>query len=279
MTAKHPNPRARLHDLLDTVFTRFGYVPTVLVNALNIAGGIVLALVGDISKPAGVHRAIIGGALLVLAGIITIAMEWWRRATDLAQKIEVAQFSVAVTDVLIPLTARVASLSLLPKAVCEKRLSGIITEGANALLLLFKDAERARAVVYQFDEEADVLRSTVHVGRSDEPSPFVLGDGDRGDAAYKMIEAGETLFSSNVETNPPATWRGSGKTYRTFISASIVTDDVGHGMLTIDSPQAGALTPADVKLVVLIATLLGAGISATNRSSAARKLPGTPKDR
>lgn len=272
MTEGSTSPRERLHRALDFVVDRLGLLPTIVVNLLNVAGGFLLALGGAPVSRTAWTLDIVGVVLLLISVLIIVAIEWWRRQTEAGARQEVAQFSVTVTDILAPLVDKVSQLAFVPMEVRRARLNGIVAHASNSILLLLNTADRPRAVVYSVTEAAKELRLEASCGRSDKPGPFRRGDGGRGDAAFAMIERGDHLFARDVKTSPPLGWKGTGKQYRTFISATITCDDQAYGMITVDSGQPDDLTPADVEIVKLIAALLGTAFGFTYRNRDGLKL-------
>lgn len=266
MTEPSTSPRARLHETLDVVFDRFKFAPAVVIGLLNIAGGILLALIGDLSEAGQILRLCLGIGLLVAGVGVGVLVEWWRWQTSRAQELESTQYSVAVSNVLQPLASRISALALNDSMTRQRQLEGIVSEAANSLLLLFKNVDTPRAVVYRVDPTGRKMTSTFHCGRTDKPGSFKNDGSARGSGAFDMVlRGGSTLVPSMDEV---------GKKYHGYVSAAIICEDMGYGMITIDSLTPDDFTTADEQLVVLIATLLGAAFAGTFRSRDGLKLTG-----
>lgn len=268
MTQSATSPRARLHETLDRVFDRFRFAPSVTIGLLNIGGGVFIGLIGDVGTVGERVRLAVGILLLVLALGVSVLVEWWRRQTEQGQEIESAQFTVAVSNVLQPLASRISALGINDSTTRQRQLEGIISEAANSLLLLFKNADTPRATVYKLDPTGRKMTSAFHCGRTDKPGPFKNDGGTRGAGAFDMVLQGSSKLVPSVDI--------SGKRYHGYVSAAIICEDLGYGMITIDSLSPDDFTPADEQLVVLIATLLGAAFAGTYRSRDALKLSGNP---
>ncbi|OII07789.1 hypothetical protein BIU95_10335 [Curtobacterium sp. MCBA15_007] len=268
MTQAATSPRARLHETLDSVFDRFRFAPSVAIGLLNIGGGVCIGLIGDLSTLGQRIRLAVGIVLLLLGLGVSVLVEWWRRQTELGQGIETAQFTVAVSNVLQPLSSRISALALNDSATRQRQLEGIISEAANSLLLLFKNADTPRATVYKLDSTGRKMTSAFHCGRTDKPGSFKNDGGARGAGAFDMVLHGSSKLVPSINI--------AGKRYHGYVSAAIICEDMGYGMLTIDSLSPDDFTPADEQLVVLIATLLGAAFAGTYRSRDALKLSGNP---
>jgi len=259
-------PLARLHGALDRAFERFRLAPAITIGVLNVTGGILLSLVGDVSTAGGLTRAIIGGVLLVAGLGVGVVVEWWRWQTSRAQSQESAQFSVAVSNVLQPLSSRISALALNDSPTRQRQLEAIISDAASSLLLLFKHVDTPRATVYRLDKGGRKMTPTYHCGRTDKPGAFKDDGGGRGAGAFDMVRTGGSKLVESMQ-DPD-------KKYRGYVSAAVICDDMGYGMITVDSLAPDEFSPADEQLVVLIATLLGAAFGGTFRTRDGLKLTG-----
>lgn len=93
----------------------------------------------------------------------------------------------------------------------------------------------------------------------------MVGDGGRGDAVFDMIRnSDEPLFITDVAT-VASRWEDADKTYKTLLAAPIRTAEVGYGMLTIDSPEAGSISQHDRGIVRVLGTLLAIAMAERDR--------------
>lgn len=131
----------------------------------------------------------------------------------------------------------------------------------NALSRVYSRIPDIRAIVYELNNEQDQLTPLKHAGERKPTGEFTLAD-ERGRAAIDFVlsDDGAELIS-DVHKNRREGWNGSGNGYRTYIAAPIVSKSGFHGMITIDAPKPGDLTPHDKRVIDLAASLLSVGFA------------------
>ena len=242
------SPKKQAHKWLDTLFEKASWVPTVLVGILNLAGGVLLATLGNLDTTPQKARLALGVIVLLVALAIAIASEVWRKALDSAQKDEVTQFTVAVTDVFTPMGDVIGRMTQKPSKQRQEALAGLRADVANSVLHLFRDVDRMRAVVYALSDDGKTMTPVQRAGRKDKPRSFEAGDKGRGDRAFAVLRTGDPIFESNYAVEQ--------RSYKTYLNVRIAAGDKGFGVLTVDAPRAGSLTRGDIDLVSLLASLL-----------------------
>jgi GAF domain-containing protein len=103
-------------------------------------------------------------------------------------------------------------------------------------------------------------QNTLWHGRSDTPAAVFKESEVRGKELIDLMDAGKSIFVANVN-QLPVSQQPTSNTYKTCIAATVLAGDDRFGMLTIDSPKEGALRQDDVRLVEVLARLLGAALA------------------
>ncbi|WP_280331405.1 hypothetical protein [Nocardia wallacei] len=80
-----------------------------------------------------------------------------------------------------------------------------------------------------------------------------------------MVLEGKTVFTRDVDRDPPEDYQGSKAGYKTFIASAITNGDDAYGMVTADAPNAGDLVDTDKQIVMLVADLLAIGFTERER--------------
>lgn len=272
VAAPHARPRIveRVHVVVDRLFA---VAPRLLLVLSVIAGaGSVLALFLAGLPDWSQQRTWLvwtGVGSFVGAGLLAVGIDEARRRETLAKAAEGADAQLALTDAVQPVLMRIATLVSRPSEHRAAQFQKAVSAVLQALPTLFPNVDQARMVVYRVDsgrgrrKRLSVEDST---GRTrDRPQPFVTGEGGRGDAVFAWLETKSTKFVPNIETEQDPAWQGSGRGYKTFISAAIWADDEIFGMLTVDAPQPGDLDETDQALMTTLAHCLAIAYTASGR--------------
>ena len=98
-------------------------------------------------------------------------------------------------------------------------------------------------------------------GRSDAPRTVFREDQPRGASLLKLMDDRKSTFVENVGDLPPE-FRPETDSYKTYITATITAaGKEAFGVLCVDAPNAGDLRREDVRLVEVLARLLGAALA------------------
>lgn len=261
-------PLQRIHAAVDYVVQNLSWLPAGVNAAATVGAAISFALVGDVDD-LNVGFLVLGTACTLLSIGLTIAIERWRRANKQGEREEAAQLQIVVTDAIMPLLADVAKMPKRPTSTNQKMLPRVIGNVSPSLKLFLPEAKRLRVVVYTVETKSDGRRRLVvtnAVGRKDSPRFFAEGDGGRGDAAFRMLSRGESIFVADVNKSALPGKERSGSGYRTFISASIVADELAYGMLSVDAPFPGDLDENDVPMVEVVAAILAIAFAEASKN-------------
>ena len=177
-----------------------------------------------------------------------------RRARD----VETAQELLRrrLRDELLPFASTLAEMPQVPFAERLAYLKPVATQAVIALRELTEDhVPRMRANIYILDADAQAMESLAHSGRGDKPKPFEA-DTERGDNALEFVAGTTTAYYPDLRRERPSGYDGSMSGYNSFIAVPIWTDNGHYGMVTVDSPTAGSLTPGDVSIAELIAEFM-----------------------
>lgn len=237
------------------------------------AAGAVLATAGGsfaavfILDPAGNIRwwpfglALAG---LVAAAAITISLEVLRARAQRREQGERAQFQVALNDAVIPILDELGAMAEKDSRGRQSSTDKVVSYMSGAAALVLPEAKRVRTVIYELKPPAGTRKRHLHVvscvGRGDKARDFKDGDGGRGSAVFEWlddVEAG-TVFVDDLKRRHPPEWQGSGRGYKTFISAKIRIAGTAVGMLAVDAPQPGDLDESDKVVVEVLAALVAA---------------------
>ena len=229
--------------------------------AATLAGvGFVTATLAPVVWPfAQVQESEAAGALLSLLAIVLflvaltcvvtrVVLDF--RRTEGQSEVR-ARLYTAIGDELVPLTVQLETIATLPGAERPAALAQAATAACSAMRQL-TEADRARVVVYALRAEPQQMEQIAFLGRETEPGPFVAGT-ERGDAALAFLEGRKGKLYKDLSRKRPPGYKATMKDYRTFLAVPIWTASGVYGMLSVDAPAAGTLTPADLAIATVVA--------------------------
>lgn len=147
---------------------------------------------------------------------------------------------------------------------------------------------RVRACLYRLDhvEAADADRDDIpnsltlrspHDGRLDSPrQSFVRGYSDVDDAVFKVLDDGKTRLVEDVDNTEEAV-DCEDRAYKTFFNVPVKFKTQEIGVLSVDAPESGSLTPSHVLLASLVAQLMAVGIYREKRMNRDRTPDAPPQ--
>ena len=244
--------------------TRLAWIPTALTITLPVVAALLFALKNEMPPPWDWVWLGLGGAALLLNGLVQCAVAWWSKQNEGAEIEEANLLRVALRDALQPVAEIIGAMPNARKSERVSLLKAAATQAVSALILLMKDVERARAIVYALDVGGTSMSPLAHHGRGSTPLPFTAGN-VRGDRALALVAHGGHLFVADLDKEKPREWKGSGSDYRTFITAAITNGQFSFGMVTLDAPHADDLGENDKHLVLLVADLLAIAFAEADR--------------
>ncbi|WP_327785636.1 GAF domain-containing protein [Curtobacterium sp. 18060] len=202
----------------------------------------------------------VGIASFVVAGLLAAGIDEARKRETQAKQAEGADAQLAMTDAFQPILRRITVLAARPSDKRVEPYQKVVSAVLRAMPTLFPRSVDVRMVVYRVDStrgRKKRLEVEDSSGRQkDTPRAFVTGEGGRGDAVFAWLEKHETKFVPDIEMESDPDWKGSGRGYRTFISASIWSGTDVLGMLTVDAPEPGDLDETDVAVMSTLAHCL-----------------------
>jgi hypothetical protein len=166
------------------------------------------------------------------------------------------RFKLRLRDEAMPFLTTAAEMARLPFDERAAFLKPVALQ-AVALLRGLVEVDRSRANVYVLDLDQAELQmvSIARSGRGERPKPFVAGT-ERGDSALEFMQGQATTYFPDLDEEAPAGFVFEGHDYGTLVSVPIWTDAGAYGMVTLDAPKAGSLTPGDVALVEAVAEMM-----------------------
>lgn len=254
----------RVQRWVATVLGRLAWLPTLLTVLLPVAASVLFVFMGDLDDLGDWAFLVVATSLLLLNAVVAYATTWWRRQDSEADDDEANRLRVATKDALQPLAELTASMPYENRRDREASLQLVATQAVASLVLLLKDVDRLRAVVFAMDPGLSSMHPMAYHGRGSTPSSFTTGN-RRGDHALQLVRAAVSLFVRDLDEHKPEEWEGSGADYRTFISAAITNGEYAYGMVTVDAPRAGDLGENDRHIVSLVADLLAIAFAEADR--------------
>jgi transcriptional regulator with GAF, ATPase, and Fis domain len=199
------------------------------------------------------------GIIFVSLGItITVFGELARRRSKVEYSQDDATSRIALEQGFVPSLEDLARMVGKPSTNRQRDYQRVLDTTSQVLQISFPKAD-VRVVIYRATDTAPGARKLMmenRHGRKGKPNPFSEGDGARGDAAFKWLTECTSMFVDDLSERRLPGWRGSGKGYKTFISAAIHADGRPIGMLTVDAPTPGDLDETDATLIESFAALL-----------------------
>lgn len=240
---------------------------SVISLVATAAGGI------GLSRGGGWPFWIGAGVVLVAAGIQIVQYVVSGRLTELAEHESQRQAAIAEQESSDAFATVVAQQDLMSDLLGEvgrsaaamlgqpkiersaefRRLAQQVVDSARAA---YADVPGFRCVMYSLDAAQTSLCVTVWaaVGHRDRPNDLVGGT-ERGDRAVQVAHSGQHLFVRKI-SDASEQWKGSGVGYDTFLSIPIRSTTKTFGLLTVDAPLSGDITPAMVATWRLAAAIL-----------------------
>lgn len=212
----------------------------------------------------------LAGTLLLAASVGLPIWEAGEKDKERKAALEQANEATAAYDrhmhkILIPLGGQLAEIISAPTS---KQLEVQQAQFKQAIVGSALDTlgnADLRASLFECDREVDPTRltcSTLWKGRDHAPRPEFNKDTDAGKAALDVLNSRVTKFIVDAEKERPPGW-GDKKQhdYLTYIQAPVYNGDRSFGLLCLDAPNPGDLERRDIRMVELLASLLGCALA------------------
>ncbi len=239
-------------------------VAVTLAAVASAAGAYLLAAAAGRAGDGHRVRLLLLGALLAGATVGLGVLQQWRTGRRLRTAEQVAieaaeDLTLTLNGALAPITNYLGELAVAGGPEQRATIAGELRQAVvDAAVRLTTGA--ARSAFYAVDPAGATLTRVVYAGRSTLPRPtFDAGTPD-GDAVLDLVARGDLVFVSDIDTDPMVIPTAP-PTYRTVIAVAVTAGTHSLGMLTVDAPTPGELTPVDVELVRVLANLLGCGLA------------------
>jgi hypothetical protein len=239
----------------------------VLLNAAAVASAAgAYLLSAEAGRASGDQRtrllaagAVLAGATVLFSVLQQVRVARQRRTAEQVAVEAEEELTLTLNGALAPITNYLGELADAGHKDTRSAIAGQLRQAVvdAAVKLTLPDS---RSAFYGLDRSGRMLSREVYAGRSALPRPaFTAGTPD-GDAVLELVARGEFVFVRDVDTDLMVTPSTPGE-YRTVIAVAVTAGTRRLGMLTVDAPQPGDLTPADVELVRVLANLLGSGLA------------------
>jgi hypothetical protein len=230
---------------------------------LIVAGALILPFVKLPTTPSEwillLSAAVLIGVPVVLSSYREHLREQEARsAADLAVEYK-ARLGLTLGDAVTPLADLLGRINL---AVDDERarllgqLRQRVVDAAGELC----GPSRARAVYFAAQE--DVLVPEAWAGRSEYPGIRFVKTDPTGLAAHQLVEGHRRVLVEDARDSPVGAVMSHGSHGGTFLAVAVYAGDNEFGMLTVDAPEAGALSQSDLDIAGALAQILGAGLAA-----------------
>jgi len=263
-------PARPIYSKIEWCFQNLAWVPAWFGGISTAFGGFAFVVSGTPGTDGFASGWFASGVCTTVVGIaLSGVVEHSRRKTRDSLSSEGGSFQLALEQGFVPSLEDLTKMVGKPQSNRQRDYQRVIDRASQVLSISFP--AEVRVVVYRSTDASTGSRQLAvetHTGRRGKPKPFTEGDGGRGDAVFEWLEAGAPLFVADLAVEQLPGWQGSGKGYKTFISAPVTVDGVPKGMLTIDAPTPGDLDETDSSLVESLAALVGVAFALH-----------TPKDR
>lgn len=236
----------------------------------------IAAVVTAVAPPEWIAAPKIATAVLVLAGVIVALV---KAIADEREKAALARQSKSLSEQLdeerlrtrATLTGRLAGAAQLIEGMAAEGQTkrhtdlGKLQHAMVTYAAGLTSTENARASYFRLTDRTPASRKMTHLlsevtGTRTDPGTqeFVEGSGVN-QGVWALLDQGSAVLVLDIDKDGPADFeKGTGKAYRTFISAGVRADDVPMGLLTVNAEQPGQLDGTDVAMVRVLAHLLGA---------------------
>ncbi|MBO0827973.1 MAG: GAF domain-containing protein [Streptosporangiales bacterium] len=245
-----------------TIDTWRNWVAPTLTGVFIVVTSVTGALAGHATGTTQTDLITVQAVSALLAFLVpTIAQARERRRFRLVQEERIAartEMRMALNDALDPIVrhlGRIAAASRRDRETLRGQAVPFVLNAATEVL----GPDRARACWFVLEDARPVqLRPETCVGRAGgEREAYVAGT-RRGDDLLRMIEYDEDRFYPDVDEVPPIGWDVTAPhDYKTFACVPVISGNIAYGMITLDAPEAGQLTRDDVRLLRLLAGMLG----------------------
>ncbi|MFS0731046.1 GAF domain-containing protein [Curtobacterium sp. 1P10AnD] len=263
-------PARPIYAKIEWCFQNLAWVPAWLGGISTAFGGFAFVVSGTPGTDEFSGRWFATGISVTVLGLaLSAVVEHSRRKNKESLSSEAGAFQVALEQGFVPSLEDLTKMVGKPQANRQRDYQRVIDRASQVLSISF--AADVRVVVYRSTDAGAGSRQLAvetHTGRRGKPKPFTEGDDGRGDAVFEWLGEGTPLFVADLTAEQLPGWQGSGKGYKTFISAPVTVDGVPKGMLTVDAPMPGDLDETDSSLVESLAALVGVAFALH-----------TPKDR
>lgn len=183
------------------------------------------------------------------------------RAVQFAKK-AAAAYDFRIHKILIPVAGMLAEIISAPTLRGRDIQRGQMKQAVvdYALDNILGTEPRSSFYELQAGNPRRLVCSTLWKGRAHAPRSAFVEHTPAGDEAFRVLDDRVTNFVPNVNLTPPPGWPGP-RDYETYIQAPVYNGDKLFGLLCVDAPKAGELEERDIRLIELLAQMLGCALA------------------
>ena len=208
----------------------------------------------------------VGSVLLAISVAVPLVQE---SRTDRERKaaLRLANEATATYDrqmhkILIPVSSLLAEIISAPTARAREIQQAQMKQAVVGYALDNIVGTEPRSSFYEYrpGHPRKLVCSTLWKGRIRAPRPVFEENTPAGNAALHVLDDRITKFVPDVRTTPPPGWPAD-RDYETYIQAPVYNGDMSFGLLCVDAPKAGELQARDIRLLELLAQMLGSALA------------------
>lgn len=237
------------------------------VHVVVVIGAVVAGINGLVKTTPSKWVCIgMGTALLVVARLLEqrrtrlAAEKEIRYQEDVASATEAARVAVkqlilVLGDYFSPIAELLARMSGTTNKAELRTLSGVLTQKiVEAAAAICGPSGHGIVRANYFKWDGSTLTFETHHGRGEAPRQQLPAV-----AAALAQSRGAALVPDVKEAPNPEHFESA--TYQTFVSCAVYSGETIHGLLTVDSSEAGTLRKQDLRTAIVLSHMLGAGLA------------------
>ncbi|ATE56971.1 MULTISPECIES: GAF domain-containing protein [Actinosynnema] len=248
------------------------YAISVLLPALAAIASAVAAFAEGAARSYGIWGSAICAVGIACWGVLR---EVWAKREEADALARVKRAKHEVLGAAIPLVKELGKLAVVsadgagrvPVQVLRNRVVAAARTQCGT-----DDRENYRAALYLWRDGHLTLAD--HEGRDGGRAPraVFLPDGEYERFVLRHARGSDPLFYEDLLEKAPESFGSvSPRSFRSLISVPVHVSGRSFGMLSVDSPEPGSLTPVDRDHMILLAAVLAAGLAAEERDGESLK--------
>lgn len=211
------------------------------------------------------------GIVLVVSAAVPVAVAAHRRqareALDLTEDARERMIGEYGAEVL----REAATLEAKKRSDRQRRADAAIPHLLGRVIdKVYGDRDDLRLVFFRIGADEQSFDVDTSWGRRDSCREFEAGAA-RTEAQIQRLRDDSGFFLCRDTSELPSELDAAGRSYRSFVSVPIRSDQDGFGMISLDSTRIGGLTSRDGEMMELVAAILSFYLSLAQRGKQERR--------